>query len=223
MVIEEKYQWVIAILLPIIRDMNGRILTAVCYKASGTKDNSIQVTCLHEMGCRHAAFLSVAITLLATRRTAFLCLGLDFLVNFLICVKTILYARREDTIIETKNNINLQILVVKEKVVFIVPISYSLCFLAAYFGPNANIIGNVGNSSWHFQKVDELRPPLIILGVLFLVRLIGIAMWSLLLKVFSQIKYIDGYIHIQKHLWLIMAIHEAYALNEVNTTELTRY
>lgn len=214
-IVEEKYQFGIAILLPIIREINGRILTAVCYKSSGTTNSAIHIICVHDMGCRHAVFLSVAITLLATKKTSLLCLGLDFMLNFFICIKTIFCAKMQMETIPTKNNTNLHILAVKEKVVCIVPISYSICFLVAYFGPNANIIGNVGNISWHFRKVEDLGPPLTILGILFLVRLVGIMAWSILLKVFSQIKYIDGYMYIQKNFWLIMAIHEAYALNEV--------
>ena len=226
-IIEEKYQWIIAILLPVIRDINGRMLTHVCHKSSkittsnssndsrNTEKNAIQVTCTHEMGCRHAAFLSVAITLLATRNTAFLCLGFDFITNIIICVLTILSAKKHGNESLVSKNVNLHILAVKEKVGFIVPISYTLCFMGAYFGPNSRIIGNVGNTSWHFRRVENLAPPLKILGTLFLIRFIGVGLWIIILNAFSKIKYIDGYMYIQKKFWLIMAIHEAYALNEV--------
>ena len=226
-IIEEKYQWIIAILLPVIRDINGRMLTYVCHKSfkitvednrGVTINNSktaIQVTCTHEMGCRHAAFLSVAITLLATRKTAFLCLGFDFITSLIICALTITSTKKKGQDMSVNTNVNLQILVVKEKVGFIVPISYTLCFMGAYFGPNSKIIGNVGNTSWHFGRVKSLGPPLKILGLLFLIRFIGIGLWTVVLRVFSQIKYLDGYMYIQKKFWLIMAIHEAYALNEV--------
>lgn len=226
-IIEEKYQWFIAILLPVIRDINGRMLTNVCHKSfritnqdnSGDcrdNDNSaIQVTCVHEMGCRHAAFLSVAITLLATRNTAFLCLGFDFITSLIICVSTVLSTKKKEQNTSSVTNISLQILAVKEKVGIIVPISYSLCFMGAYFGPNSKIIGNVGNTSWHFRKVENLGPPLKILGILFLIRFVGIGLWTIILNAFSNVKYIDGYMYIQRKFWLIMAIHEAYALNEV--------
>ena len=226
-IMEEKYQWIIAILLPVIRDINGRMLTNVCHKSfkitvednrGDTINNSktaIQVTCTHEMGCRHAAFLSVAITLLATRKTAFLCLGFDFITSLIICALTITSTKKKGQDRSVDTNVNLQILAVKEKVGFIVPISYTLCFMGAYFGPNSKIIGNVGNTSWHFGRVKSLGPPLKILGLLFLIRFIGIGLWIVVLRGFSQIKYIDGYMYIQKKFWLIMAIHEAYALNEV--------
>ena len=30
-------------------------------------------------------------------------------------------------------------------------LSYLVCFVAAYKGPNAGVLGNVGNSYWHYQ------------------------------------------------------------------------
>ena len=31
------------------------------------------------------------------------------------------------------------------------PNSYLVCFVAAYQGPNAGVLGNVGNGYWHYQ------------------------------------------------------------------------
>ena len=218
-VINEDYQWIIAFILPIIREINGRMLTAACYKSSGTNSPSIQVTCVHEMGCRHAVFLSVAITLLSTRTTAFVCIGLDFLVNLLMCLRIIFLGKRPSQEVSEKSDVYLQILSTKEKVVCIVPISYTICFIIAYFGPNSTIIGNVGNTSWHFRKVENVWASLNILGLLFIVRILSIGLWSFLLRVFGKIRLMDGYFHIQQKFWLIMAIHEAYSLNEVSLTQ----
>ena len=220
-VIYEEYQFIIAIMLPVIRDINGRVLAEVCYKAAGTKTAEIKVTCIHEMGCRHAVFLSVAISLLATKKTAALALGLDVAVNFLICIKIIWRTQTQKDVIAIEDDVELQVLALKEKIVpCVVPLSYCICLMVAYFGPNAGIIGNVGNTSWHFGKVENLGQPLHIMGILFLVHLISIVLWSVLLKKFCKITYLDGYMYIQKKFWLIMAIHEAYALNEVRNLNI---
>ena len=215
-IIPKSYQLIIAVILPIIREINGRVLTAICYKSAGTKSRAIKITCVHEMGCRHAVFLSVAISLLASRETAALALGLDVGVNLLICLKIIWRSRVKKLSVATKDDIPLQVLALKEKVVpWVVPLSYCICFMVAYFGPNKDIIGNVGNTSWHFDEVESLDSPLIIMSFLFLVHLVSIVIWTLLLRMVCGIRYLDGYMHIQKEYWLIMAIHEAYSLNEV--------
>ena len=109
-VIPRDYQPVIAIMLPIVRSINGRLLTAICYKAAGTKNNdAILVTCKHEMGCRHAVFLSVAISILATRESASLALGFDVAVNFVICLKIIWRTKRQKKVLETKDDTDLQV------------------------------------------------------------------------------------------------------------------
>ena len=73
-----------------------------------------------------------------------------------------------------------------------------------------------------FKKclVENVWNSLNILGLLFIVRILSIALWSFLLRVFGKIRLMDGYFHIQQKFWLIMAIHEAYSLNEVSLSKL---
>ena len=210
------YQWIIAILLPLLREMNGWIFARICYKSAGFKSDAITITAHHEMACRHAVFLSVALSLLATHQTAFICIGLDFAVNFILCILIIWRAKRKKEVIAIEDDTDLQELAMNEKTVYVIPLAYFICFLVAYLGPNRWIIGNVGNTSWHFGKVDDLLSPLGIMFAMFLVDLVGIALWGILLKVFCNINYVKGYMYLQKKYWLIMAIHEGYSLNEVS-------
>ena len=45
----------------------------------------------------------------------------------------------------------IQGLISTERVEFIVPLTYMIMLLMAYYGPNADIIGNVKLQMWHFQ------------------------------------------------------------------------
>ena len=51
----------------------------------------------------------------------------------------------------------LQELMVAEIVEFMVPLSYLICFSVAYYGPNANSIGNVRSSQWQFVAVEDFE------------------------------------------------------------------
>jgi hypothetical protein len=217
--LDEDYQWVIAIILPVIREFNAWILMKICYKSAGTRNDAIKITSIHEMASRHAVFMCVALSLLATQRTAFICIALDFIVNLLLCIQIIWRTNRNKKIVSFENDTDLQVLVLNEKTVYVVPLAYFICFLVAYFGPNAWIIGNVGNTSWHFGKVEDLESPVVIMVAMFLVDLVAIALWAFILKIFCGISFLKGYMYTQKKYWLIMAIHEAYALNEVNNYE----
>ena len=79
--VDVEYQWTIGILLPIMREMNAWIFTRICYKSAGFKSDAIKITSIHEMACRHAVFLSVALSLLATPQTAFLCIEIRLLMK----------------------------------------------------------------------------------------------------------------------------------------------
>ena len=217
LVINPCYQWILVTVLHLIREINGRVLTKLCYKAAGCEKNIISITCQHEVGCRHAVFLCVALSLLASTSTSFLCLGFDFGINFMLCLKIIWNSKHNNSAnnLQTTENVRLQELALNEKVVYIVPLAYSICFLLAYYGPNAKIIGNVKNSLWHFGTVENISRPLYLMGFLLLIDFVSIMLWAVLLKKFCKIDFMDGYLQIQKHAWLIMAVQEAYALNEV--------
>ena len=209
------YQWIVALILPVIREVNARVLGELCYRSGGSKDIAIKVTATHEMACRHAIFLSVAVSLLVTVQTAFICFILDFLVGLILCIKIIWRAKRKGHSISVAYDTDLHELVFNGKTVYIIPLAYFLCFLVAWFGPNYYILGSVGNASWHWGKVRHLSPPILIMLAMFAMELIGIVMYALLLKCLIRISYFDGYMHMQKKYWFIMAVHEAYALNEV--------
>ena len=216
-VINTCHQWTLVIVLYLIREVNGRVLTKLCYKAAACDKTIIAVTCQHEVGCRHAVFLCVALSLLASTSTSFLCLALDFGVNLMLCIKIIRHHKFNNNINNppTKDSIWIQELALNEKVVYIVPLAYSICFLVAYYGPNAKIIGNVKNDLWHFGTVENISRPLYLMGTLFFIDFASVILWIILLKKMCKIDFIDGFLQIQKQAWLIMAVQEAYALNEV--------
>ena len=78
---------------------------------------------------------------------------------FHITLPTVLsiYTRKKNPANIEKQMELLQDLMVNEIVEFMVPLSYLTCFSVAYYGPNANLIGNVGSSQWQFVAVDDFQ------------------------------------------------------------------
>ena len=214
--VDKTYQWPIAILLPVLREINARIFTEVCYRSAGFQSTDIKITAVHEMACRHAVFLCVALSLIVKESTAFLFIGFDFVVNLSLCLRIIWRTKKRKQIITVEEDSDLQELALNEKTVYVVPLAYFICLTVAYFGPNTGIIGNVGNSSWHFGIVEDLVSPMLIMFVMFLVDIVAVIIWALLLKTVCNVSYFQSYIYLQKKFWLIMAIHEGYSLNEVS-------
>ena len=209
------YQWGIAFLLPIIQEVNGYLLGKICYKAAGVENNAIKLTTMHEMTCRHAVYLSVALSLIATQSTAYIFLVLDVFVNLFTCLKIIWREKKQEVNMDIEDDIDLQELALNEKVVYVVPLAYCICATVAYWGPNAWIIGNIYNESWHFGRVEDFSQPVKIMAIFFAMDVITIGLWYILLKIFCKISFYNAFMYIQKKFWLFMAIHEAFSLNEV--------
>ena len=116
---------------------------------------------------------------------------------------------------DIEDDVDLQELALNEKVVLVVPLAYCICASVAYIGPNAWIIGNIYNESWHFGRIEDFSEPVKVMALLFGLDTISVLLWYLLLKIFCKKSYYNVYMYIQKKFWLFMAIHEAFSLNEV--------
>ena len=91
---------------------------------------------------------------MATLTTSAIILGSDFFINILTGF-WLVYTRLKNSK-QVERQIRLaQILVINEMVEFMVPISYLLCFTVAYYGPNAELFGNVKSSYWHYSAVED--------------------------------------------------------------------
>ena len=47
---------------------------------------------------------------------------------------------------------SVQILVLAESLEIVIPLAYLVCFVIAYYGPNADILGNIKNGYWQYQE-----------------------------------------------------------------------
>ena len=52
---------------------------------------------------------------------------------------------------------DLDKLIVTERTESIVPLIFVLCFLMAYYGPNAEHFGNIKLSLWHYEAIFPIQ------------------------------------------------------------------
>jgi hypothetical protein len=98
-----------------------------------------------------------------------------------------IYTRKKDPANVEKQMELLKDLMVNEIVEFMVPLSYLICFSVAYYGPNANLIGNVRSSQWQFVAVEDFEHTVGFITLFFLVDLGSVVLSSLFLWVFCRI------------------------------------
>ena len=79
----------------------------------------------------------------------------------------------------------------------------------AYFGPNAELIGNVKLTIWHFQAVKDINKFLEKVFFLFAIDLIGAVVNGLLLWTTCKLNCLKTLKNMEKGFWHIMSIQEA--------------
>ena len=125
---------------------------------SGGDDTSAILACNHAVGTTHALFLTYTLGSLATITTSAIILSADFLINLFI-IAQIIYQQIKNPSELKESILHLQILVINELVEFMVPISYTICFVSAYFGPNSGLQGNSVVSNANFSSIERVRAP----------------------------------------------------------------
>ena len=99
----------------------------------------------------------------------------------------------------------------------IIPVTYILIVLMAYYGPNANLLGNIQLVIWHYQSpITDIEALVFNVGLLFLVDLSSFVINGILLWYFCGINLLRTLKNLQQEFWLAFAIAEAFLIMEVS-------
>ena len=170
--VQTQYQWIIAILLPLERELNVRIMTKLASKAACGDISAVQITSNFNISIRHSLFLAYVTGSFATTSSSVVILVMDIIINLGICFRIVWLKRRKPT--NTRKIIELlQELAIAEMVEFVVPLVYLICFCIAYFGPNAKLIGNVGNDYWQYVKIKDVDHTITNICLFFFIDLLS--------------------------------------------------
>ena len=230
----KEYQWIIAIFTPLVREIFVWTLLEVSYRASGISNltrliqgthgshskypQKLKLSCIHYMGSRHALFLAVVMGSVATSATTNVIIALDFAINVYLALNIIYllkYSKKENSRIIAQEE--LQELVMNERVETIIPLTYIVCFLLGYYGPNAEYLGNVQLTLWQFQGVTNVRRFLETLFLLVCIDFMSGIINGLILWKVCKINIFKTLLDIQKEFWIIMAVQEGYLFCEVKS------
>ena len=129
----------------------------------------------------HALFLSVIAGGSATNLTVFVLFSIDMIMNIFFTFQ-IVYFKKKNSIKALTSTI--QTLLLTETVEVTSPIIYSICFMLAYFGPNADVLGNIQNSYFHYRAVKDVWSSFQNLCILMAIDLL-----TLIMSIVSIYKY----------------------------------
>ena len=218
LLIPKQHHWPLVFVLLIVREGNGWCLGYIGKTISGfSEDLSIDILATLISGSRHIMFLSIEVGSITTDLVSYSILALDFFINIVDCILTIYYFKRKDN---SKKNRTRQVkavlaLIINESVEILMPIAYVVTLLMAYYGPNAEILGNIKNSEWQYTAIEDIGSSMKWIALLFSVDIVSAMICSGLIYRFCRINILRMYLQLQNELWYILAIGEAYILTEV--------
>ena len=135
---------------------------------------------------------------------------------YVLVVSNPAYKSRNDLV--SSNSLvqeNLQELVMTERIESVIPVTYILTFLMAYYGPNAKILGNIKLTLWQYQSVTDIEKYIKNLCVLTGIDFLSFATNGILLWTTCKINIFKVLQKVQQQFWLIFAIQEAFLFFEV--------
>ena len=169
--VPSEYQWIVALFLPLVRQVNVWAVFKFASKSTNGDIGSLRITCNYDVGLAHSMYLTILVGSIATNLTTAVILSLDFLINIYIIIKII--SRKKNNLRDLEESIELlQDLVVNELIEFLVPLVYTASFAVAYYGPNSNLIGNIGNDYWQYQAVEDISHTVSHISLFFSDRLL---------------------------------------------------
>ena len=124
----------------------------------------------------------------------------------------------KETIIEF-----LQELVIVEMVEFIVPLVYLACFCTAYYGPNAELLGNIRNGDFHYVAVEDALPTIKNICFFFCFDVISGATFYLIVWFACSIDLFRVYTSVQKEFGLVFLVNLVTGLTAVSNILIIQF
>ena len=209
----EEYQWLIAFILPIIKELNTRLVMKFARKGAQGDTGSLRITYNQAMETEYAFFLALVVGSVATFSTSVTIFIIDIFAHILTCFK-IVRAKKKD---EKEKLIELvQDLVVSETVELTVPLAYIGCLIQGYYGPNNSIIGNIGSHYWQYTVVDDIMHPVRYVLGFFFIDFCCVIVSAYLIWQYCRINIFRAYIELTKEFGVYFALRLAGSVTAVS-------
>jgi hypothetical protein len=198
-----------AFTVPLLDEAAGLALGGLATRAAGRDHSSIHLVARCLVSISTSLFLSINLGSLATPVTTYVLLGLTVLINWKDMF--LLYRSHKAGNFEQSCEAFAQ-LMLGQAMALVLPISYLFCFLAAFQGPNAGVLGNIGNDYWHYQAVEDIGS-----GAINIMELVLVEVFSLLVTAAASFKMARFNIfkmlgYLQKEYGMMIAISQGYLI-----------
>ena len=209
-------QHFVALALPVIREIYVWIASKLVDNCHNGDERRTKIFIQYAISNRHAIILCYVIGSFATDTTSWILMAVDFSLNIFLCIQIVWSKKRKPYEVQ-KQTVLLQDLAVYELVEFHGPLSFILVTVLAYYGPNAEIIGNIGNSYWAFNRIEDIHKTLPNMGLFFLIDFSSTLTSAIILWFTCRINLWKAFYVIQKEFGKSFCVTQIFMLVVVRT------
>ena len=218
-------QWIVPLLIPLLKYCHTRALSKLVNKMTGGADEASKV------------LLGIGINAIYSNFVAARIFGAETItVCFFVLVEFVLQFQMTYKIVQAHNKIAdgdlddgtgekpklVRKLALAEITEAVTPMVFAIGFAMAYYGPNSTILGNVKNEYWGYKRIDDVGYLYRMMLLLFGVDTISVIVNSLILKTLADIDLFQEFCRIMKNYWFVFAVRfgqimcTQYATKDIN-------
>jgi hypothetical protein len=215
-------QWIMSIILPLVRELNLWVLSKLLEKATNydlTVPLVPKLTSTLALNIGYAFFIAMLIADSPTAGTSNAILAVDFIINLCSLFQIIKLHRK----IVTSEGLDAEKVIIKKKeetlklfaieiVEFMAPLAYIITFLIAYYGPNATILGNIRNSDFAYKEVEDVENFVWALLKMFSADFVNLIISCIIFWKVASINFLQEGYKMMKVYWPFIAVKVGGAL-----------
>ena len=204
-------QPIMALVLPLMRSLDAKILKTQLTKCRIVDDLVVEAYACIISNVNFLLYVTISISTLTNDLTTFCILLVDVLGNFYHCYGIIKLHRKvdcDDIQIRRRQKEKdkaIKILALSEVLEILVPLSYTISFIVAYYGPNATILRSVKNDYWGNSASGDIGAVLTTEVILFSADFSSLVVSIARLWYFCRINLLRHFCLALKKYWLLIA------------------
>ena len=209
--ISGELQFIFALLIPAIKEINKRVLLKLVLNIVGKEDMMANIFLSIRLNIHYALFVAIRMNG-AEVRTVVSVIFVDFFLHLWMTRQIIqMYQEPIADLYQTdttqkKRQKQIMKLLLAELVEGMVPLAYAIGFAMAFYGPNGNLIGNVLSNIWAYKKVEDVGRLFKTQMILFGVDFVSVLLNTFLLYKFVKINLIREFCNAIEKYWIFFAI-----------------
>ena len=202
---QQVYQPFLSLLFVVIREVNSWIYSKFVNKmAKGDEWGAQHVGCF-TIGIQHAVIMGYVVGWYATLETSILIMTLDFAINIYLSLKIVWLRKQTPQDIQKQTDL-LQELARNELIEFVVPLAFLIALIFAYYGPNADLIGNICAEIWQYKAIEDINRIIKTMSIFFFIDFCSTVLSCIILWISCQINFLKVLMALVKEYQLVVCI-----------------